>query len=93
MTLNAVLLAKFSNDSNITMMHGSQTERSGMRCSGLTCAKYDGRAPSRAQAQVSREAEVAEPMLAQMTVKRNPQQMAVVAERESVAWSTMGMMG
>ncbi len=75
----------FVHGPTYTMTIGSQTARKGMRYFGLTYAKYAGKAPSRAQAHVSRDAEATEPRVADMRMHKPAASMAEAPPSEPVA--------
>ena len=75
------------------MKMGSQILRTGMRCLGLMCANQAGSPPSRAQAQVSRDALAMLPSVTAKEMMIRPDTMAVVACIEPVTCVQISTMG
>jgi hypothetical protein len=82
----------FSNDSSDTIKIGSHKARIGTLYLGFSRAKYFGRAPSRAQAQVIRPTEASEAATTQCMVMSSPETRALAAFVPAMAIK-IGMIG
>lgn len=82
----------FSKDSSDTIKIGSHRARIGTLYLGSTRAKYFGKAPSRAQAQVIRPTEASEAATTQYVMMSSPETSALAALVPAMAMK-MGMVG
>ena len=77
----------------MTINTGSQIDRTGILCLGLMYENHAGRAPSRDQAQVNRDADAMLPKLTAQEMIRRPQTIAVAAFTEPVACTQISTIG